>query len=186
MVRTRAQPPAIASRQPVSPHRQATPGGRNLGVPEFACAADGSPLEHAAGDDARTRAGRGLDEEHVVETVTLPAPWLWHIIGFPSDDCATPLFLEHGVPVSRTPIRGGACVQPFITVPPSEKEVMQINVLPLASKPKMNRLPIVQAPGDAHGDDAGLGRRGRCGPGCGCRGRLTRTGCAHQIRFRSE
>src|ERR1700694_3201053 len=26
-------------------------GSRNLGVPEFACAAYGSPLEHAAGDD---------------------------------------------------------------------------------------------------------------------------------------
>ena len=49
-------------------------GGRNLGVPEFACGADGSALEHAAGDDARTQAGRGLDEEHVVEAVALPAP----------------------------------------------------------------------------------------------------------------
>ena len=49
-------------------------GGRNLGVPEFACGADGSALEHAAGDDARSQAGRGLDEQHVVEAVALPAP----------------------------------------------------------------------------------------------------------------
>ena len=50
MRRTRAYPPAIASRHPVSPHPQATGGGRNLGVPEFACGADRSALERAAGD----------------------------------------------------------------------------------------------------------------------------------------
>ena len=47
-------------------------------MPEFACAADGSALEHPAGDDARTQAGRGLDQQHVVEAVALPAPLREH------------------------------------------------------------------------------------------------------------
>ena len=49
-------------------------GGRNLGVPEFARGADRSALERAAGDDARTQAGRCLDQQHVVEVVALTAP----------------------------------------------------------------------------------------------------------------
>ena len=53
-------------------------GGRNLGVPEFACAAEGSALEYAAGDDAGAQAGRGLDQKHVVEAVPLPAPLREH------------------------------------------------------------------------------------------------------------
>ena len=58
----------------MSPHPQATGGGRNLGVPEFARGADRSALERAAGDDARTQAGRCLDQQHVVEAVALTAP----------------------------------------------------------------------------------------------------------------
>ena len=35
-------------------------------------------MEHSAGDDACTEAGGGLDEQHVVETVPLPAPLRQH------------------------------------------------------------------------------------------------------------
>jgi len=58
----------------VSPHRQATGGGRNLGVPEFACGADRSALERAAGDRCPSQAGGCLDQQHVVEAVALTAP----------------------------------------------------------------------------------------------------------------
>ncbi len=66
--RTSAQPPATASTQPVSPQRQTTPSAAGVLVCPISPAAPSAPRwSTAAGDDAGAEAGRGLDQQHVVE-----------------------------------------------------------------------------------------------------------------------
>ena len=59
----------------MSPHRQTIPAAAGILVcPNSPAAPTCAALQHAAGDDAGTQAGGGLDEQHVVEAVPLPAP----------------------------------------------------------------------------------------------------------------